>query len=1100
MPFSLKDTVRQNLLDQVLRDPKINERPGEWKILVVDDASNQILSKYITTDDLNQVYITPQARRINGHRATNENSQALYFITPTAENVDLIIKDFAGPTPKYAQGHICVTTAFDDALANKLLREVPRNRLATFKELFISFDVPESRVFSLDLPGSLEISFKPQSVGQIQGLINDSAQKLISLLLLLGDEPAIRFCDPGGQRRGLCALLAESVQQQIDVLRNDPQYNFPRPTPYSQTQLLIIDRAVDVLTPISHSPSYQSLIYDIMDMDGNQVRLPVKDSEEEIGSLALDEDDDLFAELRHAPLPSVINRVVALVKQFGKNETAASNDKLADLKEAILNKEKREKQMAEIRKHHGICTELLARHTARNLKEIGELEGVAYTGFEYGFEPGNPEAPPKPASKLIQKFIAIIENDAQNIEDRLRALAFLLCIEELNDSQINDIYTRAKLSTDDISFVRGLMDLDISPIDRDGPYSYYPRKLEKEKRKHELSAHAKKKGRPQDPVADVEAEVLSIDRHIPTLRYLLEDAILGKLDPDIFPYVLKGGYFLADNKATDSPDRGLGKVKTLAKFEPKWGKKQTVGRDQNDYRVNGARIIVFFIGGCTYPEVKVTYDLAREFEREIIIGGTELFTPKTFIESIKQMGSLTTRVPLPDPVNMFRYAETMYTQPTRAAPAAAAPRPQAVADTTVPSVSAQPALNYLSAAPPAVYPPVAEAPQPVHPVSAASAVTSSMQAPPEEPVRTNSAQKYVGPAAIPPRGSSFRVEDQPTAPPPAQQYVPRTTTPPAQPYLPRTTTPPAQQYVPHAATPAQVYEPVRTEASDRHSSTADDRSEVPCQHCTLLNPANSVRCAACDNVLHRPHATSPAAAAPAPSTVQTVAAQTVYAPVRSPYSEMSSYAAAHPGRSEGHHNVPMPSTPWSAASVNPPARSSASRHSTGDSAHSTHSIHGALSPATINMPSLQAYLPPSNPTSYVQFPSSQSSPYSTSPAQPYVGRSNPSVTQQPYSSSAWPVTSSAHGAANFPTPYPMQRGPSSLGTGYSFNGSAYASPAQYQPGQPPPRQPYAPNQDRQPYMPNQERQPYAPNQERQPYAPTPPTKSYQYSYQNLPNP
>ena len=50
------------------------------------------------------------------------------------------------------------------------------------------------------------------------------------------------------------------------------------------------------------------------------------------------------------------------------------------------------------------------------------------------------------------------------------------------------------------------------------------------------------------------------------------------------------------------------------------------GDDQKDtIKTKGPRIIVFFLGGYTFPEVRVCYELAQELGRDIIIGARVLF-------------------------------------------------------------------------------------------------------------------------------------------------------------------------------------------------------------------------------------------------------------------------------------------------------------------------------------------------------------------------------------------------------------------------------------------------------------------------------------------
>ena len=42
--------------------------------------------------------------------------------------------------------------------------------------------------------------------------------------------------------------------------------------------------------------------------------------------------------------------------------------------------------------------------------------------------------------------------------------------------------------------------------------------------------------------------------------------------------------------------------------------------DEEDLRKNGARIVVFVMGGMTFSEVRATYELIKEQKRDVLFG------------------------------------------------------------------------------------------------------------------------------------------------------------------------------------------------------------------------------------------------------------------------------------------------------------------------------------------------------------------------------------------------------------------------------------------------------------------------------------------------
>ena len=50
------------------------------------------------------------------------------------------------------------------------------------------------------------------------------------------------------------------------------------------------------------------------------------------------------------------------------------------------------------------------------------------------------------------------------------------------------------------------------------------------------------------------------------------------------------------------------------------------------------RLIVFVVGGVTRGEMREAHALSRELGREVLIGGTEIFTPETFMGELARLG------------------------------------------------------------------------------------------------------------------------------------------------------------------------------------------------------------------------------------------------------------------------------------------------------------------------------------------------------------------------------------------------------------------------------------------------------------------------------
>jgi syntaxin-binding protein 1 len=52
------------------------------------------------------------------------------------------------------------------------------------------------------------------------------------------------------------------------------------------------------------------------------------------------------------------------------------------------------------------------------------------------------------------------------------------------------------------------------------------------------------------------------------------------------------------------------------------------------WRLQGKRIVVFVVGGITRSEMRVAHMLSKRLERDIVLGGTSLLDPDTFLKNL----------------------------------------------------------------------------------------------------------------------------------------------------------------------------------------------------------------------------------------------------------------------------------------------------------------------------------------------------------------------------------------------------------------------------------------------------------------------------------
>lgn len=88
MGVSIIDTQREIVLDTIRNTGK-----GEWKVMVVDEASRKLIDNVVNEDDILNENIT-NIELITDRRPMNKDMDVIYILSPQAHIVDCVMADF----------------------------------------------------------------------------------------------------------------------------------------------------------------------------------------------------------------------------------------------------------------------------------------------------------------------------------------------------------------------------------------------------------------------------------------------------------------------------------------------------------------------------------------------------------------------------------------------------------------------------------------------------------------------------------------------------------------------------------------------------------------------------------------------------------------------------------------------------------------------------------------------------------------------------------------------------------------------------------------------------------------------------------------------
>ncbi|MBZ3890442.1 Syntaxin-binding protein 2 [Sciurus carolinensis] len=107
----------------------------------------------------------------------------------------------------------------------------------------------------------------------------------------------------------------------------------------TQSQLLIVVRAADPVSPLLHELMFQAMSYDLLDIKQDTYRYETTGlSEVQDKAVLLDENNDLWVEFRHMHIADVSKRVTELLKMFCESKRLTSDKaNIKDLSNILKN-------------------------------------------------------------------------------------------------------------------------------------------------------------------------------------------------------------------------------------------------------------------------------------------------------------------------------------------------------------------------------------------------------------------------------------------------------------------------------------------------------------------------------------------------------------------------------------------------------------------------------------------------------------------------------------------------------------------------------------------------------------------------------------------
>jgi syntaxin-binding protein 1 len=404
LQFNIKENVRNFLLDEVFSSCKSSKHydvESGMFMLVVDEKSIAVLNSFVQYTDLMEKGITG-IERLELTRKRFPKMHAIYFISSSKKSIDLMADDFLqkptedGKKAPHVQYNFIHVIFYNGCSEEMLAYMMSQKHLVPFiiniKAIQLQFMAIDETTFTFNEKGILKTLYTNDLVEEKEQKIQELSIGISTLITSLKDFHNVQVLYSQNSNP-VVKTIAERVGARIGKMVEEHR-PVSKPAPVT---FILMDRCDDLLTPLRHDLYYNSLLMDVLHVEGNKVEYEVqnekKQTEFKVGNL--DETDGVWLVKRKLPFLNAVTTTVDDFNAFLKTNDAAKfqsgnieNLDVEKMSQIIKEMPHYQDLLGEYNFHISIMNRAVELFKRRQVEESAKAEAILCSGVD---KDGNPK-------------------------------------------------------------------------------------------------------------------------------------------------------------------------------------------------------------------------------------------------------------------------------------------------------------------------------------------------------------------------------------------------------------------------------------------------------------------------------------------------------------------------------------------------------------------------------------------------------------------------------------------------------------------------------------------------------------------------------------